>query len=818
LESIVIEHNLADARYPLHEKRHGTEALARRHSRPRDYEAENRALVALADELSNHPRNLLQKLAEIALELCHADSTGISILEASGISFRWHACAGIYATNLDVLVNGSSGPFAAAIAQNEPMLFEEPARLFPLSAQIEPAIAEALLIPFHDGRKPVGIVWLLAHSNERKFDSEDLRQMTSLSSFASAAYHAKRAIDKSMNLRDFLEKRVDERTKALSHVNNMLRQHIRERERIEDALRTARNQLEAEVSSLNRLHELGTQLLHTPDLPSALEEILRASIDLLGADMGNIQLYDPVEKVLKIAAQQGFEVDFLDRYSTVCAESGTTCGRALRSALRVAIEDVQADAEYAAHLEAASKAGYRSVQSTPLLSRDGKPLGMLSTHFRLPRQPDEHQFRILDLYARQAAEFIEHLRIAERMQEADKRKDEFIATLSHELRNPLSAIVNSAMLLELPDITADKRQWAAKVVQRQCRAMKILLDDLLDASRLSLGRLTLHKQNVTLASVLESAVETTRALIDSAGHTLSVATPPPSVIIHGDPVRLAQIFSNLLSNAAKYTDPGGKITLDIEITPDHAQVRVTDNGIGIEPLFAQEIFGMFSQMETRYGRTATGLGIGLALVRAITELHGGVVKAASDGPGQGSVFTVTLPLAQPVNTALQASAAPEPRISSAGEPGAGSDMKRWRILVADDNKPSATAISMLLERDSHVVRVVHDGRAALREAERFLPDILLLDIGMPHLNGYEVARAIRAAPWGAGMCLIAATGWGQEKDKKLAEEAGFDVHLTKPIDFRQLRELVESHAKNSRSEPGGERSGAVLPPGPSEKI
>jgi signal transduction histidine kinase/CheY-like chemotaxis protein len=795
----VIEHDLVDPRYPLFDKRYGIEALLLRLSRPRDYEAENRALVALADELSNHPRNLLQKLAEIALQLCHADSAGISILEPDGKSFRWHACAGVFASNLDVLMRGASSPFAVAVAQDEPILFEDPASLFPLSAAIEPAIAEVLLIPFHDGRKPVGTVWVVAHSKECKFDSEDLRQMTSLSSFASAAYHAKRSIDKSMNLRDFLEKRMDERTRTLSHVNNMLRQHIRERERIEVALRTARNQLEAEVSSLNRLHELGTQLLHTPDLSSALEEILRASIALLGADMGNIQLYDPVDKVLKIAAQQGFDTDFLDRFCIVSMDSETICGRALRSAQRIIIEDVRADAGYAAHLDAADKAGYRAVQSTPLLSRDGTPLGMLSTHFRFPRRPDEHQLRILDLYARHASDFIERLRIAERMQEADKRKDEFIAMLSHELRNPLSAIENSATLLQLPEIGDEKHQWAAKVVQRQCRAMKILLDDLLDASRLSLGRLTLHKQNVTLASVIESALETTQPLIDTAGHTVSVAEPPPSVIIYGDPVRLAQIFSNLLSNAAKYTDPGGKIALDVKITTENAQVTVTDNGIGIERLFAEQIFGMFSQGESRYGRTATGLGIGLALVRAIAELHGGWVKAASEGLGQGSVFTVSLPLVQPLESLPQA--APAPQISPARGPNLGTEMKPCRILVADDNKPAAKAISMLLERDGHMVHVAHDGLAALREAEQFLPDIVLLDIGMPHLNGYEVARAIRAAPWGADAYLIAATGWGQEKDRKLAEEAGFDIHLTKPIDFKQLKELVESRVKAGIPDP-----------------
>jgi len=282
--------------------------------------------------------------------------------------------------------------------------------------------------------------------------------------------------------------------------------------------------------------------------------------------------------------------------------------------------------------------------------------------------------------------------------------------------------------------------------------------------------------------------------MDSAGHALSVAKPPPAVTIYGDPVRLAQIFSNLLSNAAKYTHPGGRIALDVKMTPENVEVTVTDNGMGIEPLFIEQIFGMFSQVESRYGRTASGLGIGLGLVRAITELHGGWVKAASDGRGRGSVFTVSLPLGDPVEfTATQASA-------SQGS-GTETGTKSCRILVADDNKSAAIAISMLLERDGHIVHVVHDGLAARQEAEQFLPDIMLLDIGMPHLSGYEVARAIRATPWGAGIYLIAATGWGQEKDKKLAEEAGFDVHLTKPINFKQLRELVENHAKKGIPDP-----------------
>ena len=322
---------------------------------------------------------------------------------------------------------------------------------------------------------------------------------------------------------------------------------------------------------------------------------------------------------------------------------------------RVVIEDIQADERYAIHRAVAEKAGFRAVQSTPLCSRDGKPLGMLTTQFRAPHAPAERELRMLDLCGRQAADFIERLRITERLQDADRRKDEFIATLSHELRNPLAAIDSSALLLESPDLDVTKRKLATQVVQRQCKAMKILLDDLLDISRLSLGRMTLHKQCVTLASVIDSAVEITQPLIDGANHTLSVTKPPSSVVVYGDPIRLSQIFSNLLSNAVKYTDPGGRITLDVKTTADGVAVSVTDNGIGIEPSLTEEIFGMFSQTKTSSDRTIAGLGIGLALVRAIAELHGGWARAESNGLGQGSIFHVGFPLATAEEIASHAS-------------------------------------------------------------------------------------------------------------------------------------------------------------------
>jgi len=424
---------------------------------------------------------------------------------------------------------------------------------------------------------------------------------------------------------------------------------------------------------------------------------------------------------------------------------------------------------------------------------------MLSTHFRSSHVLSDRELRMLDLYARQAADFIERRLISERLQDADRRKDEFIATLSHELRNPLAAIDSSARLMQSPGLDGGQSEFAAKVVQRQCAAMKILLDDLLDVSRLTLGRMTLQKQSMTVASVIDAALETAQPLIDAANHIVSVTKPPSSVMVFGDPIRLTQIFSNLLSNAVKYTDAGGRITLDVKTTAENVVVSVADNGIGIEASCIEEIFGMFSQRVTKGDRAVAGLGIGLALVRAIAELHGGWVRAESRGLRRGSTFHVGLPLGEKVAArphlsiaapppALQLPPDPEPLASDASHA-----KVKHRILVADDNTAAATAISMLLQRDGHETKAVYDGRAALEEAARFLPDIALLDIGMPYLNGYEVAREIRAALWGANMRLFAATGWGQEKDKMLAKEAGFDVHMTKPIDFKQLLALIEEH-------------------------
>jgi PAS domain S-box-containing protein len=364
------------------------------------------------------------------------------------------------------------------------------------------------------------------------------------------------------------------------------------------------------------------------------------------------------------------------------------------------------------------------------------------------------------------------------LREADQRKDVFLATLAHELRNPLAPIRNAAQLLASAKLGSEQLQWARSVIQRQVKHMALLLDDLLDVARITQGKLELKKQQLALNSVVESAVEAARPLLDRKSHRFTVTLPAEPVTLDADPLRLSQVLSNLLTNAAKYTDAGGRISLSGRVEDGRLCLSIKDNGIGIPAESLNGIFTMFSQVEGAAARSEGGLGIGLALVNGLVELHGGTIEAKSEGEGHGSEFIVRLPIVNADSVAgPQADAAAAARIGR-------------RILVADDNQDAADSLAMILEMGGHDVRVAHDGRAALSIAQTFHPDTALLDIGMPQLNGYEVARALRQEPWGAGITLIALTGWGQESDRQKAIDAGFDRHLTKPIDPDALESLM----------------------------
>jgi PAS domain S-box-containing protein len=355
-------------------------------------------------------------------------------------------------------------------------------------------------------------------------------------------------------------------------------------------------------------------------------------------------------------------------------------------------------------------------------------------------------------------------RTEEALRESDRRKDAFLATLAHELRNPLAPIRNAVEVLKAKGTPDPELTWCREVIERQVGQMARLLDDLLDVSRITRNKLELRKERVTLATVLESAVETSRPVIDGGGHELTVSLPSEPVYLDADPVRLAQVFANLLNNAAKYTEGGGRIRLAAERVGQELVVSVGDNGIGIAADVLPRLFRMFSQAKAALERSQGGLGIGLSLVRGLVEMHGGTVEARSGGPGAGSEFVVKLPIAV-------ASAVPEQPPAEVKKPCG----VRCKIVVADDNRDAADSLALMLRLKGHEVRNARDGEEAVEAAEAFRPDVVLLDIGMPRLNGYEVARRIREQLWGKDMVLVALTGWGQDEDRRRSEEAGFDT-------------------------------------------
>lgn len=373
-------------------------------------------------------------------------------------------------------------------------------------------------------------------------------------------------------------------------------------------------------------------------------------------------------------------------------------------------------------------------------------------------------------------------RAMESLRETDRRKDEFLAILAHELRNPLAPIRHAVKLLQLPSLDDKQRNWAREVISRQVSRMALLLDDLLDVSRITRGRVELKKSIVPLPELVTAAVETARPLIETRRHKLDIVLPREQLELEVDALRISQALSNLLTNAAKYTDEHGAIRLTVAVDPNDLTFSVTDTGIGISANALPRLFELFSRGELALDRGETGLGIGLALVKGLVALHGGTVLAESAGPGQGSTFTIKLPRSlivheRPRRIASEAAVAPlAPHACS--------------VLIADDNHDIADSLALILGSSGYRVRVAYTGTEAWQLALAEQPEALLLDIGMPGMSGYEIARRVRRESWGRGVLILASTGWGQREDKEKAFAAGFDYHLTKPVDPDQLLRLI----------------------------
>jgi PAS domain S-box-containing protein len=371
-------------------------------------------------------------------------------------------------------------------------------------------------------------------------------------------------------------------------------------------------------------------------------------------------------------------------------------------------------------------------------------------------------------------------RLAAELADSDKRKDEFLATLAHELRGPLAPLGNVLEIWKRSQ-NVTELETARSTMQRQLNQLVRLVDDLLDLNRITRNRLELRKERVELAAIVTHALETTSPLLKAADHELIVTLPPVPVVLQADAARLAQVFANLLSNSCKYTHRGGTISLTAEYQAETVVVSVKDNGIGIPADKLARVFDMFAQLDTSLAQAQGGLGIGLTLVRQLVAMHGGTVEARSAGLGQGSEFLVRLP--------IEAAAAAAAAAAPAGELRA---TQSFRILVVDDNADAAVSLSTLLELEGHESIAVHDGTAALEAAEKHQPHVVLLDIGLPRMNGHEVCRRLRALPGGNDIVVVALTGWGQEEDRRKSREAGFDAHLVKPVHYAALASVLES--------------------------
>jgi signal transduction histidine kinase len=400
-------------------------------------------------------------------------------------------------------------------------------------------------------------------------------------------------------------------------------------------------------------------------------------------------------------------------------------------------------------------------------------------------------------------EVTERTRVELALKEADRHKDEFLAMLAHELRNPLAPIHNAVALMHRAPVSDPQLVWSRDLIGRQLSHLTRLVDDLLDVSRITRGKINLNKQVLELGPLVERTVETVQPLFAERGHSLKVEIPAGVLSVLGDPTRLTQALGNVLGNAAKYTERGGEIAIRAAQSGSEIEIRVRDNGIGIPPDLMPMIFNLFTQLDRTSGPAQSGLGIGLALVQRLVEMHGGSVTAHSDGPGRGSEFVIRLPLyirdGLATDEQLNTLSALEQSMTNAEE----TTRTQRRILVADDNNDALESLATLLQLSGHEVYTAANGAIALESAEQHRPEVALLDIGMPKLDGYEVARRIRAQPWGAHITLVALTGWGQDSDRRRSQEAGFDSHLVKPLDLDKLTELLATLPSSGGSVPKG---------------
>jgi signal transduction histidine kinase/ActR/RegA family two-component response regulator len=554
-----------------------------------------------------------------------------------------------------------------------------------------------------------------------------------------------------------------------------------ERERLLREVRQAEERLKDDLDAMTKLQKLGSLFVREGNLEPVLTEIVDAAISITGADFGTIQLLLPDSSDLRIVAQRGFPPFWLDFWNRVAKGQGV-CGTALEHGERIIVEDVENSPIFAGRpeLDIQRRAGVRAVQSTPLVSRSGKPLGMFSTHYRESRRPDERSLRLLDLLASQAADIIERTQANALLTDADRRKNEFLSMLSHELRNPLAPIRNSIYILGRAAPGGEQALRAQAVIDRQVGYMTRIIDDLLDVTRISSGKINLQPELLNLNEVAQRTVEDHRGGFVESGVGLEMRAATEPVWVEGDRTRLSQVIGNLLQNAVKFTPRDGKTTVSVEADSarGRAIVRVGDSGRGIAQEILPHLFQPFTQADTSLDRGKGGLGLGLSLVKGLVEMHGGSVHAESGGSDKGATFTVALPLraAGPIGT-------PRSRASTKGE--------ARRVLIIEDNVDAANTLREVLELGGHHVEIAFSGPEGLEKARASRSEVVICDIGLPEMDGYAVARAMRAAPDLDRIALVALSGYAAPADVAKAKEAGFDAHLAKPPSMEAIERVLE---------------------------
>ena len=554
----------------------------------------------------------------------------------------------------------------------------------------------------------------------------------------------------------------------------------------------------ADLKAMRRLNEIGTRCAKDgDDIAGCLEEVLNVAIEISGADKGHIQLREHGSDKVSFAAQRGFDESFRD-FFTNATNGNSAWGTAMESHQRVIVEDITASEIYAGKpsLSMMLHADVRAVQSVPLLSSFGKLLGAISTHFTEPHRPSEQELRLMDLLARQTADYLERKQVeGEREQllarehelrqtaeEANRLKDEFLAIMSHELRNPLNVILGYAeLLLRTEEIRkSEGLRRMADAVKRNAVAQSKLIRDLLDLSRLRSGKLELNRENVSPVASIENAIETVRLDADSKGIEIEVIAPDDVMFVRADPVRLEQIIWNLLNNSVKFTPNGGRITVRLEEDADEIVLTVSDNGQGIDSSFLPHIFEIFRQADASTNRAQAGMGIGLAVVQQLVELHGGLVTAGSAGKGKGATFTIRLP--RSVNTRTP--------LTPVMDLGVGS-LEGINVLVVDDSEDTTEMVRHLLEIGGASVCAATSGKEALRIAREQQFDVVLSDISMPGMDGFEFLSKLRKIPGKQDVPAVALTGFGRPEDVQRACNEGFYAHLTKPFDIQTLARLLQ---------------------------